>query len=139
LDQLRVNADHPHAIAQYENLLIWYGTAAPEISLPAACAEQVNNITFLACDQTWIAIHHFDRGFALEMGESQTDGSLDRFKQRVTTQARLIVDPERVEYRDSQGKTVAIAPRGTGLPQIWRDGTRHDWRQHDRSLAFEIQ
>ncbi|MEM9905139.1 MAG: hypothetical protein AAF921_08980 [Cyanobacteria bacterium P01_D01_bin.44] len=139
LDRLSVDANQPHAIAQYENLLIWYGAETPELIFPNSCAQQVGDITFLDCAQTWIAIHQFDRGFALEIGESQTDDSFDSFKRRVSNRARLIVDADRVEYRASQGKTVAISPRGTGLPQIWRDGTQHDWQKHNRELSFEIQ
>lgn len=144
LDQLRVNAERPHAIAQYENLLIWSGSETPEIRFPSGCTEQVGDITFVVCDQTWIALHRFDRGFALEIGEPQSDGNFDTFKRRVSSQSRLSVDAARVEYRTAQSKaaqdkTVAISPRGTNLPQIWRDGTRHDWREHNKAVSFEIQ
>lgn len=131
-DEIAVTADRPHTIAQYENLLIWQGSSSPEISLPDTCAASGENITFAICDQTWIAIHPFEQGIALEIGEPATHGSFADFKQAVRSRARLTV-AERVEYRSSDGKRVEIArrtPDGETLPQIWRNGTRHDWSTH---------
>lgn len=137
-DQLTVNAQQPHNIAQYRNLLIWYGNDVPELVFPDVCIKSVDDITILVCDQTWIAIHYFAQGFALEIGEAQTHGSLVAFKQAVTQQAQLTVKAEFVEYRDSNGKDVAIAPQGKGLPQIWRDGQQHNWQTHNRELSFQL-
>ncbi|MEM8614111.1 MAG: hypothetical protein AAGF93_18960 [Cyanobacteria bacterium P01_H01_bin.105] len=132
LDELMVVADQPHAIAQYRNLLIWRGLSAPQLVFPNAQMETVDEITFLAYDQTWIAIHHFDQGFALEVGEAQTHDDFAAFKQAVTKRAQLTVEADRVEYRDSTGKRVAIAPQGRNLPQIWRDGQQHNWQTHNK-------
>ena len=138
IDQLRVNAQQPQSIAQYKNLLIWYGVEAPELSFPDARRETVDNTTFLACDQTWIALHRFDRGFALEVGEAQTHGDFATFKQAVTKRAQLTVTADLVDYRDSTGRRVAIAPQGRALPQIWRDGQQHSWQTHNRDLSFQL-
>lgn len=148
IDELTVTADQPHDIAQYENLLIWHGKTSPQISIPEVCSRSgsktadsktADGITFLACNQTWIALHRFDRGFALEMGEPQTHGSFIDFQRQVTSRARLTVDAERVDYQDSTGKQVAIASQGQGLPQIWRDGQQHSWENHDRDVSFVLQ
>ncbi|MEM9267083.1 MAG: hypothetical protein AAGA46_16325 [Cyanobacteria bacterium P01_F01_bin.13] len=137
-DELKVDEKQPHVIAQYENLLIWYGANSPNISFPQARIEKIDNITFLACDQTWIAIHSFDQGVVLEIGEPQTHGRFDSFKQAVTTNARLTVAANRVDYRDSTGKTVAMMPQGDGLPEVWRNGTLHDWEHHDREISAVV-
>ena len=133
-DTLQVNAKSPHRIAQYENLLVWQGQTAPELLLPASCSKTIDNtLTFLACDQTWIAIHHFEQGFALEIGEAQTD-SFARFKQTVMEQAQLTVAADRVKYRGSEGKSIAIATtQTTELPQVWRDRTLHNWQTHSNT------
>lgn len=130
-DELQVNAKSRHRIAQYENMLIWHGQTAPELTFPRSCTETVDNaIAFLTCDQTWIAIHYFERGFALEIGEAQTD-RFDRFKQAVTDRARLTVAVDQIEYRDRTGKRIAIATtQTTELPQVWRDRTLYDWQTH---------
>ncbi|MBE9068152.1 hypothetical protein IQ260_15985 [Leptolyngbya cf. ectocarpi LEGE 11479] len=144
-DELTVNADQPHAIAQYENLLIWQGKTAPQIIIPDGCTKAAVDqktaagLTFLACHQTWIAVHRFDHGFALEMGEPQTHGSFTTFQRQVTSQARLTVDARRVDYQGSTGKRVAISFHGQGLPQIWRDGQHHRWADHDRDVSFVWQ
>lgn len=137
-DELTIETDQPHRIAQYKNLLIWYGNSVPQIGVPDTCIEKENNITFLACDQTWIALHKFAQGFALEIGEPQTHGSFTVFQQAVTSRARLTVDTEQVNYRDSTGKTVAISPQGQGLPQIWRNGQHHHWEDHASKPSFVL-
>ncbi|MFG6094957.1 hypothetical protein SPB21_06885 [Leptothoe sp. ISB3NOV94-8A] len=137
-DEFTVNTNRPHSIAQYENLLIWHGAEAPELTFPNARVETVDGITFLACDQTWIAVHHFERGFALEVGEAQTHGSFAAFKEAVANQSQLSVEAERVDYRDSTGKRVAIVPQVNGLPEVWRDGQPYDWQTHNRELSFQL-
>ena len=143
-DEVTVSAKQPHSIAQYENLLIWHGSEMPILAVPDSCSEAtVTDIRFVACEQTWLAIHPFDQGFALEMGEFHSHGNFDVFKQAVIARAELTVAANRLEYRSSQGKTVAIAspstPPGTGLPQVWRNGQRHDWQTHHREPEFVLQ
>ncbi len=140
VDELRVNADQPHVIAQYENLLIWYGAASPEIDTPDSClGQQVDTATLLSCDQVWMALYPFDQGFALEIGEARTHGSFTTFQQNITARSQLLVNTSQIEYRGSQGKTITIAPQEAGLPHVWRDGTAHDWKTHDRDLSFMFQ
>ncbi|MEM1255077.1 MAG: hypothetical protein AAGI69_21795 [Cyanobacteria bacterium P01_H01_bin.21] len=136
-DELTVIAQRPHRIAQYENLLIWHGAETPELTYPDGRVDTADGVTFIACDQTWIAIHPFEQGFALEVGERQTHGSFASFKQAVVNNARLVVKAERVEYRGSGGKRVAIAPQHNGLPRVWRDGNLHNWQQHASSLRLQ--
>ena len=51
VDELKVNADNPHVIAQYKNLLLWYGAESPEIDTPDSCLEQqVDTTMVLNCD-----------------------------------------------------------------------------------------
>lgn len=142
-NELTINADQPHAIAQYENLLIWHGKTAPQMSIPDICtkvdSKTADGITFLTCNQTWIAVHGFNRGFVLEMGEPQTHGSFINFQRQVTSRARLTVDARRVEYQDSTGKQVAISSQGQDLPKIWRDGQQYNWEDHDREMSFVLQ
>ena len=131
-DGLTVTAERPHVIAQSKNLLIWHGSETPQLSFPDAQVERIDGVTFLAYDQTWIAVHPFERGFALEIGDSRTHGGLVPFKRSVTARARLVVDADRVHYRASTGSTLAIAPQGAELPQVWRDGTQHSWQNHSQ-------
>jgi hypothetical protein len=138
-DELTLTTDHPHRIAQYENLLIWYGNSIPQINVPDTCLREENDITFLACDQTWIALHKFDRGFVLEIGERQTHDSFSAFQQGVKNHARLTVETKSVEYHGSGGKTVAISPQGNQLPKVWRNGKQHDWQTHNQAISFELQ
>lgn len=135
-DELKINAAQPHAIAQYENLLIWYSTKTPEMRFPKADIQTINNITFLACDQTWITLHPFEHGFALELGEAETHGSFARFQQTVLERARLTVSANRVDYWASDGKTVAISPQATDLPRVWRNGIQYEWANHNRDILF---
>ncbi|MEM9808953.1 MAG: hypothetical protein AAF959_27175 [Cyanobacteria bacterium P01_D01_bin.56] len=139
-DELMVSANKSHTIAQYENLLIWQGSETPTITAPDSCmATTTTNISFLACGQTWIAIHPFDQGFALEMGEVQSHGNFDTFQQAVTNRTQLTVTPEKIEYRSSGRKSVAISPQAKGLPQIWRNGQLHDWQTHHQEPKFVLQ
>ncbi len=135
-DALTVDADKSHNIAQYKNLLIWYGHSAPQIGVPGTCIKQENDITFLVCDQTWIAIQEFDRGFVLEIGEPQTHGNFAAFQQAVKARTQLTIEADRVEYRGSDGKTVAISPQGNQLPDVWYDGQQHDWQTHSSAVPF---
>ena len=140
VDELKVNADNPHVIAQYKNLLLWYGAESPEIDTPDSCLEQqVDTTMVLNCDPVWMVIYPFDRGFALEIGEAQTHGSFSAFQQSITARSQLLVDTPQIEYRGSQGKTITMAPQELGLPHVWRDGTAHDWKAHDRDLSFVLQ
>jgi len=69
-------------------------------------------------------------GFALEVGEAETHGSYDRFKQQVRRKSRLNLsnlEAGRVELRGSQGQTLELAiARGTKLPSLKRNGEPYD-------------
>ncbi|NEQ96539.1 MAG: hypothetical protein F6K30_07420 [Cyanothece sp. SIO2G6] len=145
-DELTVKANQPHAIAQYENVLIWFGAEAPELDLPDAAIATLDDVTFVACDQTWIAIHRFGSGFTLELGEPQTDGNFTNFKQNVLARSHLTIQGDRITYQSHNGKTVAISadfpinntPFATELPQVWRDGIPYDWTTHHQPVEFLI-
>ncbi|MEM9217111.1 MAG: hypothetical protein AAGD25_22545 [Cyanobacteria bacterium P01_F01_bin.150] len=143
-DEFKVSAEQPHIIAQYENLLIWQGLEPPDITFPEADIETVDNITFLMCDQTWIALHSFENGFALEIADAQTYGNYVSFKQNVLGRANLIANTSRVEYGASNGKTIAVSAalptestfQLTDLPQVWRDGIQYNWANHSQNVVF---
>ncbi|MGK7891535.1 MAG: hypothetical protein AB4042_19565 [Leptolyngbyaceae cyanobacterium] len=147
--EFQVNADHPHAIAQYENLLIWYGTEEPELRFPDATVETLDDVTFLVCDQTWIALHRFAQGFALEIGELQTHGNFDSFKRQVLARSRLTATPNRIDYQSSTGETLAVqmdwssdhapAPGPMALPQVWRDHIPYDWSNHHQDWVIPFE
>ena len=130
VEELSVRADQSHVIGQYENLLVWYGQESPELTFPTSHIEHVGDITFVACDQTWMAIHRLDRGFALEISEFPTYRQFADFKQAIVDRAQLIVADGRVEYRGSNGKTVAVSHEGGRLPLLWRNGALHNWENH---------
>ncbi|NEP17063.1 MAG: hypothetical protein F6J97_09160 [Leptolyngbya sp. SIO4C1] len=133
-DELTVSAEQSHAIAQSKNLLIWLGSEQPSLDFPDCRRRRRGKTTFLACEQTWMAIHAFDHGFALELGEAQA-GSFADFQRAVRRRAKLRVAGERVTYRASDGQAVAIAPGEDDLPQVWYDGKRYDWQQHGKPAA----
>ena len=135
-DRLRLAASGPHAIAQYENLVIWIGDHRPDLTLPTGQIQAVDGITFIQTEQTWIALRFLDTGFVLEVGEQLTHGSFDLFKQQVLARSQLTVTPDQVQYRDSQGKTLALRPQAGALPKVWRDGSLHDWTQHTDMRAL---
>ncbi len=69
-------------------------------------------------------------GFALEVGEADSHGSYDRFKEAVLARSKLErLDGAKVRYTGGDGATVAVRP-GDGLPHVWRNGERHDWDDH---------
>ena len=129
-DDLQLSTAGPHTIAQYENLLIWQGAASPELTLPAGRVETESAVTFVETEQTWLALHSLPTGFVLEVGEAATHGDFADFRQQVLARSRLTVMADRVEYQGSQGKTLALQPQADELPQVWRDGQRHDWANH---------
>ena len=130
LNHLTVASEGSHQIAQHRNLVIWFGATSPQITFPEGQVETRQNVTFVETEQTWLAIHPLKRGFALEVGEQATHGSFEQFKRAVLKRSRLTLDVNKIEYRGSQGHTVALGPQGRGLPQVWRNGVLHDWTQH---------
>lgn len=126
-----VTTDGPHAIAQFRNLVLWQGQAAPTLNLPPGERVERQGITFLAVGNTWLAIHPLADGFALEVGEPQSHGSFAAFQTAVVDRAALSLIGTRLTYRDSQGHEIALHQHlQNGLPQVWRDGSRHDWHHH---------
>ena len=106
------------------------GAAPPELTLPAGRVDTESAVTFVETEQTWLALHVLPAGFVLEVGESATHGNFVDFRQQVLARSRLTVMDDRVEYQGSQGKTLALQPQADELPQVWRDGQRHDWANH---------
>ncbi len=138
-DELQIAKTSSHHIAQYENLLIWQGLEPPALSLPAGTVHQEGTTHFVETSQTWLAIQQFETGFVLEVGESQTHGSFDTFRQQVRQRSQLTSLPNRITYQGSQGKTVALSPQGDDLPLVWRDGQLHDWSQHTDTAALQAK
>ncbi|MDA0268303.1 MAG: hypothetical protein O2890_08180 [Cyanobacteria bacterium] len=127
VDQMRVEGGGQQAIAQYKNLLIWQGTAPPQLTLPAGTQTQVGDITFIETEQAWIALWRFDNGFALEIGESQTHGDFETFRDRVIKQSELQSQGPTLVLRGSLGKRLALRSQGEGRPTVWRDGQPVGW------------
>jgi hypothetical protein len=128
---VQVTASAPHAIAQFRNLVIWQGQAAPTLTVPAG-SERVERqgVAFYAVGNTWLAVHPLANGFVLEVGEPQSHGSFEAFQTAVLDRAQVTVAGGRVTYQGSQGEAIALQPQTNGLPQVWRNGNRHDWNRH---------
>ncbi len=63
--------------------------------------------------------------------EPQSHGSFAAFQTAVVDRATLSVSGTRLTYCDSQGHEIALHRHlQNGLPQVWRDGSRHDWHNH---------
>ena len=118
IDDLAVEGRGSHQIAQHRNLMIWFGETSPQITFPEGQVETRQNITFVATEYTWLALHRLERGFALEVGEQATHGSFKQFKRAILERSRLTLDANKIEYRGSQGHTVALGPQESGLPEV---------------------
>jgi hypothetical protein len=125
VDRLRVDAEGPHAIAQHHNLLIWYGQTEPAIALPHGTQTHAGNITFIETEQTWIALWRFDQGFAVEVGEPETHGDFETFRDRVVNQSEFQSQESMLTLRGSLGKRLQI--RNGEQPNVWRDGQPMGW------------
>ena len=95
--------------------------------------------TFVETAQTWLAIHSFDTGFVLEVGEPQTHGDFATFRRQVQRRSRLRLTGDRITYQDAQGKTVALSAQGDALPLVWRNGQLHDWSNHPDTATLEAR
>jgi hypothetical protein len=137
IDALRVESDGAHQIAQFRNLLLWWGSNAPMLTFPAGEVATRQGVTFVKTEQTWLAFHRFAQGFALEVGELPTHGTFEQFQQAVLQRSQLTLQGDRATYQGSQGYTLALRPQPQGLPQVWRDGTLHDWTHHTDMTALQ--
>ncbi|MEO0825791.1 MAG: hypothetical protein AAFW84_17310 [Cyanobacteria bacterium J06635_15] len=130
---LTVEGGGHHAIAQFDNLLLWQGATIPTIDYPTTVTIQtLGDITFVTGESTWLAITRFTNGFALEVGEPQTHGDFDVFKSAVLAQSQLNSITPAWEYQGSHGKRVRLQQQENSLPIIWRNGTRQNFDQWDR-------
>lgn len=129
-DGLQVAGGGTHAIAHHRNLILWQGEALPQVTFPTGHQAVRQGVTFIATAQTWLAFWPLEAGFALEVGEALTHGSFEQFQAGVLARSRLSHLADRWEYRGSQGHTVGLRPQPGAMPQVWRDGILHDWRQH---------
>jgi hypothetical protein len=127
VDRLRVEAAGPHRIAQHHNLLIWYGQTEPAIDLPQGNQTQEGNITFIETEKTWIALWQFDQGFALEVGEPETHGDFETFRDRVVEQSKLQSQGPTLALQGSLGKHLALQADGEGQFTVWRDHQLVNW------------
>jgi len=72
-------------------------------------------------------------GFALEIGDKPTHGDFEKFKADVLAKSKLNADDAQrgvVTYTGSQGKTLTLDISGGGMPEVFRDGSLHDWSKH---------
>jgi len=131
--------------------------------LPAdAERESAKGVTFVKTEATWLAITpiHLEigqpdgkqvkdwkhtqsmeakgtggplSGFVLEIGDTESHESYDKFKQAVLNESKLeLKNAEQgvVTYAGSRGKTVTLDVSGGGLPELFREGRLHDWSRH---------
>jgi hypothetical protein len=71
-------------------------------------------------------------GFALEVGEQETHGSWEQFKQSILKHSQLDLNQINdgiVEYQGIKGK-VKLQYQNRELPRVTRNGQFHDWRNH---------
>lgn len=129
-DELIVTAEDAQAIAQFNNLVLWWSDRPPTIEWPAGSRSHIDGITFVKTEGTWLAYHPFAHGFALEIGETQSHGTFEQFQTAVLRRARLTTQSAEVTYRSSQGDRLRLRPQGNRLPDIWRNGQLHDWATH---------
>ena len=128
-EQLTIEGGGDHAIAQFENLLIWQGEASPIINYPSVSTHSIGNIIFADNNATWLAIIPFAEGFALEVGDLQTHPNFEAFQQAVLHQAQLQRIKDSWEYQSSRGKRLRLQRQGDDLPLIWRNGVLQTFSQ----------
>ncbi len=136
-EALTVESSSNSRIAQYENVLIWYGSP-PEFSFPTGELSQQGNVTFLKTSYTWIAIRPFDRGFVLEVAEAPID--FDIFQQAVLYGTRLQY-PARltrntVFYRASNNTTLHLEIDNNPPDGLRRNGQPVDWLNPPNTLGY---
>ncbi|MEO1589800.1 MAG: hypothetical protein AAFU71_00770 [Cyanobacteria bacterium J06632_22] len=127
-EALTVESSHNPRIAQYENVLIWYGDA-PDITFPAGEQSQQDGVTFLKTERTWIALRPFSRGFILEVAEAPM--TFPAFQQAVLHRTQLRypawLTRDTVFYRTSQQKTLRLNPHRSAPDGLKRDGQVSPW------------
>ncbi|ACK66844.1 conserved hypothetical protein [Rippkaea orientalis PCC 8801] len=126
-----------------------------------AKAEIEDNIWFFKLEKTWLAIHPINlnnyrilpiknnknfknqkmikaetiannySGFALEVGETESHGTYQQFKEQVKRKTKVELqqlEKRKVIFRGSQGKTLELTYSLVNLlPIIIRDGVLHQW------------
>ncbi|HEY9880368.1 MAG TPA: hypothetical protein V6D29_18065 [Leptolyngbyaceae cyanobacterium] len=135
-DALVVTAEGKQQIAQYENLLLWRSNAPPVINFPEGEIERYEDTIFIRCEQTWIAIWQFRTGFAMEVGEPQSHGSFDEFKAAMQARSHVQFWNKSITYQSSDGRRLKIEPQEGGLPNVWRNNQRYDWKHHTDTTAL---
>jgi hypothetical protein len=72
-------------------------------------------------------------GFALEIGEPETDGDFATFVAAVTANSKLD-QSKRAEgeahFTSARGERVGLRLAKERRPAVWRNGVEHDWKQH---------
>ncbi len=105
---------------------------------------EAGDLRILDLDHTWVALIPIDLkwgggesklngegfGFAMEVGNKASHGSLDSFRDAVTSETRVKRDGNGAEVRFSDGRTLAIR----GDRTILRDGEIHDLAEDHRFL-----
>jgi hypothetical protein len=147
-------------VAQYKNLLVCRSVAGEldyiYLVPDSASVEQTGGVTFVKAERTWLAIRPIagslkgidkslkkpgrwkhcqfmsgrSEGFAMEVGEAGTHGSYSAFKRGVLDRGRVELDGSAVTFVGSRGRSVKIDTGGNGLPVVWRNGEKHNWRDH---------
>jgi hypothetical protein len=142
-------------VAQYRHLALWLNAAKPDanffLTVPKnATLEDKNGIKFIKCHKTFVALHPINltwtgtttvkgksgpgvncltgkggggtlAGFAMEVGE----GDYDRF-----VAGTLTVAGTTAELIAKDGAKVKMTVTGKELPEVWRNGQKHDWTKH---------
>ncbi|HAC63811.1 MAG TPA: hypothetical protein DCF68_09790 [Cyanothece sp. UBA12306] len=129
-----------------------------------ATAEIEDNIWFIKLEKTWLAIHPINlksyqiievkdnkkyqednlmkaetinnnyAGFALEVGELESHGNYQQFKDSIKRKSRLNLDQlkeRKITFKGSQGKTLQLTYNLLNLlPTIVRNGVLHQWSKN---------
>lgn len=130
LQELTIDGGGQHAIAQFNNLLLWQGETEPSLNYPSTVPVQIrHNVTFITGESTWIAMTTFANGFALEIGEPSTHGDVGSFKTAILNRTRLYAIGSSWEYQSSHGQHLRLQQRDSNLPFIWRNGIPQNFNQ----------
>lgn len=73
-------------------------------------------------------------GLVMELGEQESHGDFAAFVAAVSAKSKLdlgqLASGKRVDFTGALGDRVGLTVTDEGLPEVWRNGTKHDWKQH---------
>jgi hypothetical protein len=148
-------------IGQYRNLLFWLrpGDRSFFFQVPKTATVEINgDIWFVKLEKTWLAIRAIDlaspqvvpnpsypdeityqanpkentyAGFALEVGEPETHGNYENFKNTITSKSQLDlteINQGKIRLKSATGNTLELTyNRFSLLPILIRNGQFHHW------------